>query len=137
MIDLNVVRKDIAEQTIDLRVLNEMDMDQEFFNEVASMYLHQAGELINEFKSRVHVAERSEVRKIVHALKGISAGIGAASMADMCRQLERLEAYHSPKEITVMLHELDTIFQETSFQIERLMHDYSIVNSFDPYSVKI
>jgi len=132
MIQLNTMRKDIADKVIDLDVLREMDIDQEFFSEVGSIYLHQAGELIREFKSRVHVAERTQVRQIVHTLKGISAGIGAAAMADMCKQLERLEAFHSPKEITVMLHELDNIFEDTQFQIQRLMNDFSGVESFEP-----
>ena len=134
MIDLRDMRTDMAEVVIDLNVLSEMDMDLEFFQEIASMYLHQATSLIGEIKARIHVDDRSEVRKIVHGLKGISANIGAVAMAEICRQLEQLQACHSPKEITVLLHELDNVFEETRFQIERLMGDYSVVTSFQPAS---
>lgn len=106
---------------IDVPQLRAMGIEPYFFNELAAMYIEQTPELLREIRTHVSLSELSHFKKAVHNLKGISANIAAQAMVDMCLRLEHVQAHHSPKEITVMLHQLETVYEETRFHLGNII----------------
>jgi PAS domain S-box-containing protein len=116
---------------IEIEQLKSIGVTNDFFKELVEMYVDQAQTLIGEINRYVHTGELTGFRKIAHTLKGISANIGAASMVEICKSLEEVQAHHRPKEVSVLLHRLGIVYEETRFHLHKMAKEDYFLNAVE------
>ena len=81
------------EKTIDPEVLNELREtvgagDEEMFNELLSIYLDDAPNLIAEMEKAFEIKDQEKLTRASHTLKSSSATIGAMALSTLCKEVE-------------------------------------------------
>ena len=86
--------------------------DQEFADELVRVFLDDAGDQIERLRLAVESADAHSVAQIAHRLKGAAGNVGAETMAEACRMLER--AAYDPASPALSPH-----YGEVRRQLER------------------
>ena len=105
---------------IDRVHLEECGIDDELFKELAAIYMEQTPAIIADIKNQMNVGKTDCLRKLAHNLKGTSANLGAARMAELSRMIELSTPADSPLEVRHLITCLDKEFQETAFVMQNL-----------------
>ena len=71
--------------------LRRVNNNEKLFAKVLSMYLASTPEALEAIKSVLAADQQPELRAKAHSLKGISASVGAVTVASLCEQLEKSE----------------------------------------------
>ncbi|NUM81795.1 response regulator, partial [bacterium] len=105
---------------VDYDAIRELEIDDDFLKELIAIYFEQAPSMIRTIRDHARLGQTDAMKKHAHTLKGVSFNIGAARIGHLCTTIENVQASQSPKEIDVMLHDLDHTYEETKFELERL-----------------
>ena len=89
------------------------DHDAEFQREVIGEFLEELGPRLERIAAAVESGDAQAVRETAHALKGSSASLGAASLAEACDTLESLgrnaELEAAPATLESVRHEAERL----------------------------
>jgi GAF domain-containing protein/DNA-binding response OmpR family regulator len=94
-----------------------------FLHDILSSYLEQSHLLITSLQQATPAGNQAEIESATHALKSISASIGAASLSNYCHEIETLSRHgHIATEIIEQLYlEYDRVRQAVEAEIASVM----------------
>ncbi|MBX7151838.1 PAS domain S-box protein [bacterium] len=105
---------------VDRDAISELEIGDDFLKELIAIYFEQAPSMIRTIRDHARLGQTDAMKKHAHTLKGVSFNIGASRIGHLCKTIENVQASQSPKEIDVLLHDLDHTYEETKFELERL-----------------
>ncbi len=79
---------------------------------ILSLYLSDSHQLVDKLRKAVQDREAKLVNEAAHSLKSRSAALGAVSLADLCKQLERLGRTGDLTEAPGLIKQLESEFAE-------------------------
>lgn len=68
--------------------MERLDGDEELWNEIRSIWVEDVPQMLESVRAALGSGEAEKLRRAAHALKGASANVGAARVAECARQIE-------------------------------------------------
>ena len=68
--------------------MGRLDGDEELWNEIRSIWVEDVPQMMDSVRGALGAGDAEKLRRAAHALKGASANVGAARVAECARQIE-------------------------------------------------
>lgn len=68
--------------------MDRLDGDEELWNEIRAIWVEDAPQMLESVRAASDAQDPERLRRAAHALKGASANVGAARVAESARQIE-------------------------------------------------
>lgn len=98
-------------------VLERLDNDQELYDEICEIFMHDALNIVDQLKEAVHAGDIPVATRHAHSLKSASASIGANEISMIARQAEVCGKEGSIEEIRNLLPQIDKLLTEVLLEI--------------------
>jgi HPt (histidine-containing phosphotransfer) domain-containing protein len=104
-----------------LEHIGALDEDGSVLDEVLQMYLDEAPQHRAKLQRAVAAADWAETRRIAHALKSASMNVGAKTLGEMCRRLERQCKEGDPAGLEELAAAVDAMLERVQPALRKLM----------------
>jgi HPt (histidine-containing phosphotransfer) domain-containing protein len=107
------------------RLLDFTDGDQGNLRELATLYLDQTGQQVEQLKAAVQAGSAPEVRRLAHSCAGASATCGMRRLVPLLRELERQGFEGQLTNATQLSHQVSEEFDRIRQFLEAYLAEHS------------